>query len=249
MDDWVIRFRMNAMHDACVAVQKEGRAERRAPEARWALGEIQGRGSVGGNDLARLGGGRRSTATKRGRELEGARPRVDATSGSDGPLSPVAGRPADPDTGRGTPEIDARRRCPSAQAPRRRPVPAPPAGAAWSRATPLSTFVRADREAYNRPMPMQPRRFFAVSTVAVVALCSLAASSGNPGAPPRYECTRIAVPESYNFAMRLADGQRKSPPVEKSPAFQQMLTTVELPAGFTPVGGGGESVVACRQLP
>ncbi|MEN9799477.1 MAG: hypothetical protein RL653_3174 [Pseudomonadota bacterium] len=95
---------------------------------------------------------------------------------------------------------------------------------------------------------MRTSRVVAVTAVVVLAVCSLAVA-GPPTAPPRYECTRLAVPESYNFAMRLADGQRKSPPVEKSPAFQQLLTTVELPAGFTPVGGGGESVVACRQLP
>lgn len=86
-----------------------------------------------------------------------------------------------------------------------------------------------------------------MSVVSLIALCSLAVAGGTSAT--RYECTRVSVPESYNFPMRLADGQRKSPPVEKSPAFQQMLTTVELPAGFTPVGGGGESVVACRPVP
>ena len=95
---------------------------------------------------------------------------------------------------------------------------------------------------------MRPSRVILVAAVAVLAVCSLAVA-GQPPAPPRYECTRISVPESYNFPMRLADGQRKAPPVEKSPAFQQLLTTVELPAGFAPVGGGGESVIACRTVP
>ena len=92
-------------------------------------------------------------------------------------------------------------------------------------------------------------RIVGVLGVGLLAVCSLAVASGTAAPPVRYECTRISLPESYNFPMRLADGQRKSPPVEKSPAFQQMLTTVELPTGFTPFGGSGESVVACRPVP
>ena len=87
-----------------------------------------------------------------------------------------------------------------------------------------------------------------LSAVAALAALALAAAPAVTKKPV-YECTRIPVPESSHFPIRGMDGKRTVPPVELSPAFQTMQFTVELPEGFSPVGGAGEHVIACRQVP
>jgi hypothetical protein len=96
---------------------------------------------------------------------------------------------------------------------------------------------------------MTTQRTVMLSAVAALSALVLAATPVAATKKPVYECTRIAVPESRNFPIRGMDGKRTAPPVELSPAFQAMQFTVELPEGFAPVGGAGEHVIACRQVP
>ncbi|MBM4378357.1 MAG: hypothetical protein FJ086_03515 [Deltaproteobacteria bacterium] len=95
---------------------------------------------------------------------------------------------------------------------------------------------------------MTTRRLLMLPAVAALSALALATAPAGPKKPV-YECTRIAVPESRNFPIRGMDGKRTAPPVELSLAFQTLQFTVELPEGFAPVGGAGEHVIACRQVP
>ena len=65
-------------------------------------------------------------------------------------------------------------------------------------------------------------------------------------APARWECTRFKVPESLNPSIRGADGAVLTPPPELGTSVRPLLTTVILPDGFQPFGGGDGSVIACR---
>lgn len=67
------------------------------------------------------------------------------------------------------------------------------------------------------------------------------------GTTARWECTRIKVPESTNLPVRMNDGTLISAPTQLSPAFKPFLSTVQLPEGFIPQGGGDGSVIACKQ--
>ena len=67
------------------------------------------------------------------------------------------------------------------------------------------------------------------------------------GTTARWECTRIKVPESTNLPVRMSDGTLIAPPTQLSPAFKPFLSTVQLPEGFIPQGGGDGSVIACKQ--
>jgi hypothetical protein len=65
-------------------------------------------------------------------------------------------------------------------------------------------------------------------------------------APARWECTRFKVPESVNPSIRGADGVLVSAPANLGPGFRPFVTTVVLPEGFQPFGGGDGSVIACK---
>ncbi len=81
------------------------------------------------------------------------------------------------------------------------------------------------------------------------AVTTFASARATAAAPPRWECTRVKVPESTNLPLRLGDGKVVSPPTELGPGFRPFLSTVVLPDGFAPFGGGDGSVIACRQGP
>lgn len=70
-----------------------------------------------------------------------------------------------------------------------------------------------------------------------------------PRAPPStaWECTRFRVPESVNLSIRGSDGVLVNPPTSLGPSFRPLLTTVALPEGFEPFGGGDGSVIACKK--
>ena len=58
-------------------------------------------------------------------------------------------------------------------------------------------------------------------------------------------CTAIKVPISTNLPITVA-GQAFKSPQEYSAAFKPILSVVELPKGYTAVGGGAGFVIACN---
>jgi hypothetical protein len=90
--------------------------------------------------------------------------------------------------------------------------------------------------------------FGAVGAAVVLALLPGRADAGAPAAQraARWECTRFRVPESMNPSIRGADGVLATPPTELGPTFRPLITTVVLPEGFQPFGGGDGSVIACK---
>lgn len=59
-------------------------------------------------------------------------------------------------------------------------------------------------------------------------------------------CTAIKVPVSTNLPITIA-GQAFKSPQEYSAAFKPILSVVELPKGYTAVGGGAGFVIACTK--
>lgn len=59
-------------------------------------------------------------------------------------------------------------------------------------------------------------------------------------------CTAIKVPISTNLPITIA-GQAFKSPQEYSAAFKPILSVVELPKGYTAVGGGAGFVIACTK--
>lgn len=78
----------------------------------------------------------------------------------------------------------------------------------------------------------------------LLVIITLGAYISLGGQRPPQRCTAIKVPVSTNFPIQIA-GKRTIAPQEYSAAFKPIVSLVELPSGFTAVGGGAGFVIAC----